>query len=60
MKKTATQQTEEKYKYKFKRTEYECKKCGHIMSTESDTSGTTDFTCGKCGGKEFKKIKEDD
>ena len=58
MKKTASQQTEEKAKYKFTGTEYKCTKCGHIINVETDLKNTLDkldIVC-KCGCKAFKKI----
>ena len=60
MKKTATQQTEEKSKYKFAVTEYQCTKCGHIISIETDLKNTLDIktiVC-ECGCKKFKIIGE--
>ena len=56
MKKTATQQTEEKSKYKFISTKYECTKCGHIINVEYDTKISIDknsLVC-QCGCRKFK------
>ena len=60
MKKTATQQTEEKSKYKFIVVKYQCTKCGHTISIETDLKNTLDKSnviC-ECGCKKFKTIGE--
>ena len=60
MKKTATQQTNEKAKYKFMVIKYQCTKCGYIISIETDLKNTLDkssLVC-ECGCTKFKIIGE--